>query len=120
MRAAAAERIAGDRPAGGAQPRRSPRLRTPDVPWQEPCGYDPQVADPSAELSDHPAAALAARWGSYLQHDRRRSAHTVRAYVATAHRLIGFLGGYRAETIGEGQLISLEPADLRAFLAHRR
>ena len=25
--------------------------------------------------------ALAARWSSYLQHDRRRSAHTVRAYV---------------------------------------
>ena len=40
----------------------------------------------------HPAQALAAQWASYLQHDRRRSPHTVRAYVATAHRLIDFLG----------------------------
>ena len=40
-------------------------------------------------------AALAARWASHLQHDRRRSPHTVRAYVATAHRFIDFLGRYR-------------------------
>ena len=39
----------------------------------------------------HPAREIAARWGDYLTHDRRRSAHTVRAYGATAHRLIAFL-----------------------------
>jgi len=55
-----------------------------------------------------------------LQHDRRRSPHTVRAYVATAHRLIDFLGRYRGETIGAGDLRGLAAADLRAFLAHRR
>ena len=68
----------------------------------------------------HPASELAARWGVHLQHDRRRSPHTVRAYVATAHRLIEFLGRYRGETIAPRDLRSLTPADLRAFLAHRR
>jgi integrase/recombinase XerC len=68
----------------------------------------------------HPASALAARWASYLQHDRRRSQHTVRAYVATAHRLIGFLGRYRGELIDAGTLTRIASADLRAFLADRR
>jgi integrase/recombinase XerC len=78
------------------------------------------VADPSAELADHPARALAARWASYLTHDRRRSAHTVRAYAATAHRLIDFLGRYRGETIDGVALTGVNAADLRAFLADRR
>ena len=68
----------------------------------------------------HPAQALAAQWGSYLQHDRRRSAHTVRAYVATAHRLIHFLGRYRGEEIAPRGLLEITAADLRAFLADRR
>ena len=78
------------------------------------------MADNSAELIDHPARALAARWASYLQHDRRRSAHTVRAYSATAHRLIGFLGKYRGEAIDAAALTRVNAADLRAFLAERR
>jgi integrase/recombinase XerC len=71
-------------------------------------------------LSEHPAAGLAARWADHLQHDRRRSPHTVRAYVATAHRLIVFLGQYKGEAIGHGDLLAVSAADLRAFLAHRR
>jgi integrase/recombinase XerC len=78
------------------------------------------VADPSAELADHPARALAARWASYLDHDRRRSAHTVRAYTATAHRLIDFLGRYRGEAIDAAVLTSVAAVDLRAFLGDRR
>jgi integrase/recombinase XerC len=78
------------------------------------------VADPSVELTDHPASALAARWASHLEHDRRRSAHTVRAYTATAHRLIDFLGRYRGEVIDAAALTSVAAADLRAFLADRR
>ena len=78
------------------------------------------MADASQQLTDHPARALAARWAGHLQHDRRRSAHTVRAYVATAHRLIHFLGGYRAQEIGPADLLGLNAADLRAFLAQRR
>lgn len=46
--------------------------------------------------------------------------HTVRAYVATAHRLIDFLGGYRGEDIAPAGLLDLTAADLRAFLADRR
>jgi len=55
-----------------------------------------------------------------LQHDRRRSPHTVRAYVATAHRFIDFLGRYRGEVIGPESLLGLTAPDLRAFLAQRR
>jgi integrase/recombinase XerC len=77
------------------------------------------VADAPAELI-HPAQALAAQWATYLQHDRRRSPHTVRAYVATAHRLIEFLGRYRGEKIAAEGLVGLQAADLRAFLADRR
>jgi integrase/recombinase XerC len=77
------------------------------------------VADGPAAII-HPAQALVAQWASYLQHDRRRSAHTVRAYVATAHRLIEFLGRYRGEEIAPAGLLDLAAADLRAFLADRR
>jgi len=68
----------------------------------------------------HPASALVAQWASHLAHDRRRSPHTVRAYVGTAHRLIEFLGEYRGEAIEAPALIDLNAADLRAFLAARR
>jgi integrase/recombinase XerC len=44
----------------------------------------------------------------------------VRAYVATAHRLIDFLGRYRGEEIAPGGLLNLAATDLRAFLADRR
>ena len=56
----------------------------------------------------------------HRQHDRRRSAHTVRAYLGTAHRLVDFLGRYRAETITSDVLLQLGSQDLRAFLAQRR
>jgi integrase/recombinase XerC len=78
------------------------------------------VAGGPEDLTDHPARALAARWNSHLLHDRRRSAHTARAYVATAHRLIDFLGPYRGEAVDPVMLTGLTAADLRAFLAERR
>jgi integrase/recombinase XerC len=78
------------------------------------------VADDPATLTDHPARALAARWTSYLEHDRRRSPHTVRAYAGTAHRLIEFLGRHHGEIIDGARLTRLEASDLRAFLADRR
>jgi integrase/recombinase XerC len=71
-------------------------------------------------LNDHPARALAVRWGDHLGRDRRRSEHTVRAYVATAHRLIEFLASYRGEAVSSETLASLQAADLRAFLTSRR
>lgn len=71
-------------------------------------------------LTDRPAAALAVRFGEHLAHDRRRSPHTVRAYLATAHRFINFLTRYRGEDIGRFALLTIQPTDLRAFLADRR
>jgi integrase/recombinase XerC len=78
------------------------------------------VADRSEALSDHPARQLAARWASHLQYDRRRSPHTVRAYVATAHRFIHFLGQHRGQEIDAASLAEVTATDLRAFLARRR
>ncbi|HWH22223.1 MAG TPA: tyrosine recombinase XerC [Allosphingosinicella sp.] len=72
------------------------------------------------DLSDHPARLLAEAWGQHLTRDRRRSAHTVRAYVATAHRLVGFLGAHLGGRVTGEALIRLEAADVRAFLAIRR
>ena len=77
-----------------------------------------QLDQPSE--GEDPAAALTVRWSRHLAFDRRRSAHTVRAYVATAHRLIVFLGQHRGEAVGRYGLMNLAAVDLRAFLAHRR
>ena len=71
-------------------------------------------------LDPHPAAAIARRWHDHLSRERRRSAHTVRAYVATAHRLIEFLAAHFGESIDDAALAGLTPADLRAFLTVRR
>ena len=75
------------------------------------------MADP---LSDHPIRAAVLRWRDHLADDRRRSAHTVRAYVATAHRLVEFLGEHLGQQVDEAALRALTSADLRAFLASRR
>ena len=66
----------------------------------------------------HPASVLVARWQGHLAHDRRRSPHTVRAYVGTAYRLIEFLGQYRGELVEPAGLIEVSAADLRAFLGY--
>ena len=44
----------------------------------------------------------------------------MRAYVATAHRFLDFLGRHRGEKIGRFGLLNLHASDLRAFLADRR
>lgn len=75
------------------------------------------MADP---LEQHPASAAAQRWQDHLLRDRRRSSHTARAYVATAHRLIAFLGTHLGERVDGSVLASLKAADLRAFIASRR
>jgi len=75
------------------------------------------VAD---SLSDHKAALIARRWHDHLSRERRRSGHSVRAYVATAHRLISFLAGHLGQSVDDEALAALQPADLRAFLTVRR
>jgi integrase/recombinase XerC len=71
-------------------------------------------------LEDHPARQIAAAFADHLRRDRLRSAHTVRAYVATAHRLIAFLGEHRGGMVDGGTLSGVEAVDLRAYLARRR
>ncbi|MDQ8756444.1 tyrosine recombinase XerC [Sphingosinicella sp. LHD-64] len=71
-------------------------------------------------LGLHPASALALRWHDHLSRERRRSEHTVRAYVATAHRLIAFLSEHLGGSVGIDALLRLRPTDLRAYLTRRR
>ena len=60
-------------------------------------------------------ADLIAQWRSHLTDARRRSPHTVRAYVSAAQRLI------HAHDVSEwSEIAALEAHDLRAHLATRR
>lgn len=79
------------------------------------------MADTLDEIAPtHPASAIALRWQQHLTQDRRRSVHTVRAYAATAHRLIGFLAEHLGGRVDAAALASLQAADLRAYLSRRR
>lgn len=66
------------------------------------------------------AKSLTSEYRAYLAENRRRSVHSVRAYVATAERLIAFLTEHLGEAIDRTTLAKLTAADLRAYLAHRR
>lgn len=66
-------------------------------------------------MTDLPAA-----FAAHLLRDRRRSIHTVRAYQATAERLLAFLQGHWAGPVTRERLRDVAAADLRAFLARRR
>ena len=79
------------------------------------------MADTLTPVCDaHPARRLALDWQDHLTRDRRRSLHTVRAYAATAHRLIDFMGGHLGGPVTAETLAGLEATDLRAYLAERR
>jgi integrase/recombinase XerC len=67
-----------------------------------------------------PASRIALRWHDHLTHERRRSEHTVRAYVATGYRLIVFLAEHLGGPVDGPALCALQPADLRAYLGRRR
>src|SRR5207237_5232761 len=56
----------------------------------------------------------------HVARERTRSGRTVRAYVATAHRLIGFLAGHLGGPVDGAALAALRPAALRAYLGMRR
>lgn len=64
--------------------------------------------------------SLPLAFATHLARDRRRSGHTVRAYQATAERLVAFLGGHWGEAIDSSALGRVTAADLRAYLAKRR
>lgn len=72
-------------------------------------------------MSDEPEQSLARRadllaaWTAHLAQNRRRSPHTVRAYTATAARLVHATGAEDWATLAE-----IEASNLRAHLADRR
>jgi integrase/recombinase XerC len=59
-------------------------------------------------------------WDAHLAHEKRRSDHTRRAYLATAERFCAFLSQHRGGAVDGAMLAALTPNDLRAFLATRR
>ncbi len=71
----------------------------------------------SVAAPDHP---LIAAWGRQLSTEARRSPETLRAYLATARRLITFLTYYQGGVPTETSLVALSAADIRAFLSSRR
>lgn len=66
------------------------------------------------------AQSLIEDWRRYLAQDRRRSVHTVRAYIATAERLVAFLQEHQGGSVSRNDLTNLKTADIRSFLAERR
>jgi integrase/recombinase XerC len=59
-------------------------------------------------------------WLNQLAHERRASPHTLRAYGDDAARFGGFLVHHLGGGVGEKALRTLAPADIRAFITHRR
>ncbi len=66
------------------------------------------------------ADGLIRDWDAHLAHEKRRSEHTRRAYIATAERFCAFLAHYRGGAVDASMLTSLTPNDLRSYLADRR
>ncbi len=59
-------------------------------------------------------------WLNQLAHERRASPHTLRAYGDDAARFGGFLTLHLGGEANEAALKKLTPADIRAFISHRR
>ncbi len=59
-------------------------------------------------------------WDAQLTHEKRRSEHTRRAYLATAERFCDFLSRHHGGAVDPAMLRELSANDLRAFLATRR
>jgi len=59
-------------------------------------------------------------WLASLAHERRASAHTLRAYGDDAERFVRFLHGHLGGVATEKSLARLSPADIRAFITVRR
>ena len=66
------------------------------------------------------ADGLIRDWDAHLAHEKRRSEHTRRAYIATAERFCAFLSHHRGGAVDARLLTSLTPNDLRSYLADRR
>ena len=66
------------------------------------------------------ADELKSAWLSALEHERRASAHTLRAYGDDLARFIAFLQDHLGGEVDARALAKLSAADIRAFITHRR
>lgn len=64
--------------------------------------------------------ALIQDFSRHLREGRRRSQHTVRAYVTTAERFCAFLTEHLGGALSAKQIQTLKQADIRSYLAFRR
>jgi integrase/recombinase XerC len=71
-------------------------------------------------MSDAAPSDLVSGWRDHLALEKRASAHTVRAYVTTAERLIGWMEDMDGRAPDRAALTKLTTSDLRAYLATRR
>ncbi|MBB5987760.1 integrase/recombinase XerC [Sphingobium sp. B1D3A] len=71
-------------------------------------------------MSAETPMTLVGSWRGYLAQGRRRSPHTVRAYVATAERLMCWMEEMDGRAPDRAALLALTTSDLRAYLAARR
>ena len=71
-------------------------------------------------MSPESPVALVESWRAHLALDRRRSTHTVRAYMATAERLLAWMAEMDGRAPDRAALARLTTGDLRAYLAARR
>lgn len=66
------------------------------------------------------APALAAEWIAHLRDERRFAPNSVEAYDRDVSTFLEFLAGHLGGAVGGAELKTLEPRDLRAYLAYRR
>lgn len=66
------------------------------------------------------AGELKKAWLSSLAHERRASAHTLRAYGDDVTRFLNFMQGHVGGAMNTARLAHLKPADMRAFITVRR
>lgn len=66
------------------------------------------------------ASALLTHWITHLRDERRFAANSVDAYERDVSAFLGFLQGHLGGDPSGDDLASLEPRDLRAYLAFRR
>ncbi len=66
------------------------------------------------------ASPLIAEYAAFLRDNRRYSAHSIRAYAATAERLSAFLTEHWGHVSDRTALSAISASDIRAFLASRR
>ena len=76
------------------------------------------IGDYNDPMAD--ASALFSEWIAHLRDERRFAANSVEAYERDVGAFIDFLGQHLGGAVSGKDLASLEPRDLRAYLAFRR